>query len=519
MTTAVHEIAFIDSSIADWETLLAGLNPDIEVVILDTATDGVLQIAERLRNANGLSAIHVFSHGSSGELLLGDAVVNTGNLEQYSVALATIGNALSETGDILLYGCNVAQGETGQAFIGQLAAYTGADVAASTDLTGSAALGGNWVLEAASGAVDTSGLNTYGFAGLLDLVTTPLPYSYPSCSSGEHRNYGAFAALRSDGSVVTWGNSSYGGDSNAVASQINGTIDVTQVFSTSWAFAALRVDGSVVTWGDSTAGGNSSAVSTKLDGSIEVTQVFSTGNAFAALRTDGSVVTWGAATTGGNSNAVAAKLDGTIDVTQVFSSGVAFAALRADGSVVTWGHPWGGDSSSVATKLDGTIDVMQVFSTYYAFAALRTDGSVVTWGYSSSGGDSSSVAAALNGTIDVTQVFSAQNAFAALRADGSVVTWGDSGFGGDSSSVAAALNGTNDVTQVFSTDSAFAALRADGSVVTWGGLWRWQQQRRGGQAGWHDRRDSGIFVGERLCSVARRRFGGDLGVARGGRRQ
>jgi hypothetical protein len=34
-----------------------------------------------------------------------------------------------------------------------------------------------------------------------------------------------------------------------VAAKLDGTIDVTQVFSTPYAFAALRADGSVVTWG------------------------------------------------------------------------------------------------------------------------------------------------------------------------------------------------------------------------------------------------------------------------------
>ncbi len=78
---------------------------------------------------------------------IGDAVVNTGNLEHYSAALATIGNAPTTTGDILLYGCDVAQGDSGNEFITQLAAASGADVAASADLTGSAALGGDWMLE------------------------------------------------------------------------------------------------------------------------------------------------------------------------------------------------------------------------------------------------------------------------------------------------------------------------------------------------------------------------------------
>ena len=333
-------------------------------------------------------------------------------------------------------------------------------------------------------------------------------------------SFAAFAALRADGSVVTWGAPYDGGDSSAVAGQLNGTLDVTQIFSTGNAFAALRVDGSVVTWGRADYGGDSSAVASQLDGTVDVTQIVSTNmGAFAALHADGSVVTWGRiwrdspvvtpvqldgtlditqifstdyafaglcadgsvvtwgwpqgqgqASYGGNMSGVAGQLDGSLDVTQVFSTNFAFAALRVDGSVVTWGDAYsGGDSSAVASQLDGTLDVTQIFSTSYgAFAALRVDGSVVTWGHTNDGGDSSAVASQLDGTLDVTQIFSTGIAFAALRADGSVVTWGDADNGGDSSAVASQLDGTLDVTQIFSTNQAFAALRVDGSVVTWG---------------------------------------------------
>ncbi|MBJ7901598.1 MAG: hypothetical protein GC158_17155 [Cyanobacteria bacterium RI_101] len=69
----------------------------------------------------------------------------------------------------------------------------------------------------------------------------------------EYRNVFAFAALKSDGSVVTWGGSGYGGNSSSVSSQL--ASGVTQIFSTSGAFAALKSDGSVVTWGGSSYGG------------------------------------------------------------------------------------------------------------------------------------------------------------------------------------------------------------------------------------------------------------------------
>jgi Ca2+-binding RTX toxin-like protein len=169
---------------------------------------------------------------------------------------------------------------------------------------------------------------------------------------------------------------------------------VSQIFSTGFAFAALKADGSVVTWGNHDWGGDSSAVAGQLRSGV--VQIFSTGFAFAALKANGSVVTWGEGS-GGDSSAVAGQLSS--GVSQIFSSYYgAFAALKADGSVVTWGDPnSGGDSSAVAGQLSS--GVSQIFSTDFAFAALKADGSVVTWGDSDWGGDSTGVAGRLNNVV------------------------------------------------------------------------------------------------------------------------
>ncbi len=51
-------------------------------------------------------------------------------------------------------GCDVAASQRGLDFIGALAEATGADVAASDDDTGNAALGGDWDLEQQTGAIE-----------------------------------------------------------------------------------------------------------------------------------------------------------------------------------------------------------------------------------------------------------------------------------------------------------------------------------------------------------------------------
>jgi|GEM_PF-1471486 len=472
---------FIDETVQNSQTLLAGLEAGDICYRLDRQRDGLHQIAATLAGYRDLDALLIFAHGEPGAIQLGNVTLTQDGLARYPEELAAIGRALTPDGGIQFYACDLGRGRKGEAFVAAIEKATGVPCATSSTPVGHADLGGSWSLDV--GTLSTPIFANPHWLGTLGLTVTDNGIASPERSGGEWRNRYAFAALRADGSVVTWGYSERGGDSSGVASQLNGTIDVTQIFSTDSAFAALRADGSVVTWGDSSGGGDSSGVAGQLNGTIDVTLIFSTSGSsstsgsFAALRADGSVVTWGDSDYGGDSSAVASQLNGTIDVTQIFSTHYAFAALRADGSVITWGESsGGGDSSGVASQLNGTIDVTQIFSTcgFFSmsgsFAALRADGSVVTWGESSWGGDSSGVASQLNGTIDVTQIFSTSGSFAALRADGSVVTWGESSWewGSDSSEVASQLNGTIDVTQIFSTDYAFAALRADGSVITWG---------------------------------------------------
>ena len=61
-----------------------------------------------------------------------------------------------ERGDVLIYGCNLAESADGAALVNSLSKITGADVAASDDLTGNSILGGDWDLEYKTGEIESS---------------------------------------------------------------------------------------------------------------------------------------------------------------------------------------------------------------------------------------------------------------------------------------------------------------------------------------------------------------------------
>ncbi|MEM7594331.1 MAG: DUF4347 domain-containing protein, partial [Cyanobacteria bacterium P01_A01_bin.83] len=150
------EIIFVDTGIDNYQSFIDGAISEAEVVFLDSEADGVLQISNVLAQRTDITAVHVVSHGESGSLKLGSTSLSLDNIDEYSSNLQGWSNALSPDADLLFFGCNVAAGESGTEFVEKLSSITGADVAASDDLTGDATLGGDWDLEVNVGTVETS---------------------------------------------------------------------------------------------------------------------------------------------------------------------------------------------------------------------------------------------------------------------------------------------------------------------------------------------------------------------------
>ncbi|PSB14609.1 hypothetical protein C7B69_18915, partial [filamentous cyanobacterium Phorm 46] len=160
-----HQLLFVDSNVNEYQNLTETTNSDTEVVILKGDRDGIEQIAETLKQRTNIAAVHILSHGAAASVQIGATELNLSNIETYRDRLeewfalpaeANSNSQITAKPEILLYGCNVAATEAGVAFVQRLSQLTGAEVAASDNLTGNAALGGDWELEISTGKIETA---------------------------------------------------------------------------------------------------------------------------------------------------------------------------------------------------------------------------------------------------------------------------------------------------------------------------------------------------------------------------
>ncbi len=158
----------VSDEIADLVQPQSNQADQVTVILLDSEADGVEQLASVLSEYEDISALHILSHGGAGLIRMGSANLGSSSLERYREQLEAWGKALKADGDILVYGCNVSEGETGINFVDRLAGVTQADVAASSNTTGNNFIGGDWILETEFGYVtemlDFSSLDEQVFA-------------------------------------------------------------------------------------------------------------------------------------------------------------------------------------------------------------------------------------------------------------------------------------------------------------------------------------------------------------------
>jgi len=257
-------------------------------------------------------------------------------------------------------------------------------------------------------------------------------------------------ALRADGTVVGWGDNSYGqitipaSATNVVAIAAGGA----PIFS--WEFRvghslALRADGTVVGWGN-----NDSGQTTIPTSATNVVAIAAGGFHGLALKTNGTVVGWG----DNYSSQRDMPSNENHDVVAIAAGGAHSLALRGDGTVVCWGN---NDFGQTTIPTSAT-NVVAIAAGSYHSLALRADGTIIGWGWNDAG--QTNIPPSATNVVAIAAGFGHS---LALRADGTVVGWGWN----DSGQVTIPEGLTN-VVAISAGGRYSLALLADGTVVGWG---------------------------------------------------
>ncbi|TLX79454.1 DUF4347 domain-containing protein [Pseudomonas nicosulfuronedens] len=168
---APRNLVVIDARLENRDQLAANLPVGTTALVVDAGQDAIAAISNALAQLGKVDSIQIFSHGATGQFTLGNQTFTSQSVDQLGERLSAWRGELNAGADIQLYGCDVGAGSAGQALVNELARWTGADVGASSNATGSSRAGGDWNLEVRSGDVDKtialSATTLVDFQGLL----------------------------------------------------------------------------------------------------------------------------------------------------------------------------------------------------------------------------------------------------------------------------------------------------------------------------------------------------------------
>jgi alpha-tubulin suppressor-like RCC1 family protein len=286
-------------------------------------------------------------------------------------------------------------------------------------------------------------------------------------------------ALESDGSVVAWGDSRAAqvGDGTSVNRSAPAAViglgpgsGVTDISAGGLHTLALKSDGSVLSWGDNYSGeigdreSDDASVPSRVLGLASVTAISAGGAHSVALRSDATVWTWGlddfgqlgdgtrtATYVGRSTPRPVAGLNGVVKISAGASHTV---VLKSDGTLWAWGRNVEGelgdgtrtDRLSPVRVASGLTDVVDISAGDAHTLALRRDGTVWAWGagYAYQLGigtaDDHETPVQVVGLSHIVAI-SASGHSMALKEDGTVWSWGSNGAGelGDGTLVDRAL--------------------------------------------------------------------------------
>ncbi|MGY0194524.1 DUF4347 domain-containing protein [Leptothrix sp. BB-4] len=136
MNEAIRHLVCVDRAVQEPWQFLGSLPLNSVIVMLDTGSPGIEQVWIAAASLADLTSLQIVSHGAPGCLRLGGDVIDAEAVRRDPMAWTGIGQALAQDGQILLYGCEIGQGDSGDEFVRVLSEATGVAVAASRQVNG-----------------------------------------------------------------------------------------------------------------------------------------------------------------------------------------------------------------------------------------------------------------------------------------------------------------------------------------------------------------------------------------------
>lgn len=198
------QLVILDPGIPGGLPFAGQLGADTHVLRADQ--DALEQITAILAEAKNLSRLTILSEGRPSEIQFSSGSLNLETLPSRAGILRSWRKSFAEGADLLIYGCSVGQGRDGLRLVRELARTTGLDVAASSNLTGPARLGGDTRLEVIEGDVDAADASLLEclsrLPGVLGYTDKPNVTDPGAQSTNEDTNYsfGSHVVVQDPGS-------------------------------------------------------------------------------------------------------------------------------------------------------------------------------------------------------------------------------------------------------------------------------------------------------------------------------